>query len=107
GTLYFANAQDFQTAVRSAIEAADPTPTVVVLDGESMNGVDATAVITLREFQQQLQRSGIEIWLARIKTQVMEVMRRGGVEEAIPPEHVYPSIQAAVDAFLARQVADK
>ena len=106
GTLYFANAQDFQTAVRSAIEAADPEPSVVLLDGESMNGVDATAVIMLREFQQQLQRSGIEIWLAQVKTQVLDIMRRGGVEEAIPPERIYPSIQAAVDAFLAQQTAD-
>ena len=31
----------------------------------------------------------------------MDVMMRGGVEEAIPAEHFYPTIEAAVDAFLA------
>ena len=28
-------------------------------------------------------------------------MRRAGLEEAIPAEHIYPTVQAAVDAYLA------
>ena len=32
-----------------------------------------------------------------------EGMERGGLEEAILPEHFYPSVQAAVDAFLAEE----
>jgi high affinity sulfate transporter 1 len=103
GTLFFANAHDFVTAVRQAITAADPPPKVVLLDGESMNDIDATAVITLREFQEQLEKTGVELRFARIKTQVMEVMEHGGLEEAIPPEHFYPSVQTAVDAYLAEQ----
>jgi len=101
GSLFFANAHDFVTAVRQAIAAADPPPQVVLIDGESMNDIDATAVITLKEFQQQLHRDDIEIRLARVKSDVMVVMERAGLEDAIPAEHIYPSIQAAVDAFLA------
>jgi MFS superfamily sulfate permease-like transporter len=93
------------TAVRQQIEAADPPPKVVLLDGESMNDVDATAVITLQEFQQQLAQTGVEIWLARIKTHVLEIMQRGGLEEVILPEHIYPSVQTAVDAYLAQEQA--
>ena len=103
GSLYFANAHDFQTAVRRAIAAAEPAPQVVLLDGEALNGVDATAVITLREFQQQLQGEAIEMRFARIKTHVLEVMQHGGLEETIPPQHFYPSVQAGVDAYLAEQ----
>jgi high affinity sulfate transporter 1 len=103
GTLYFANAHDFQTAVRHEIAAADPAPKVLLFDGESMNDIDATAVITLREFQDQLQGENIEMRFVRIKTHVMEVMERGGLEETIPPEHFYPSVQAGVDAFLSEQ----
>jgi MFS superfamily sulfate permease-like transporter len=103
GTLFFANAHDFVTAVRQAIAAAVPTPQVVLIDGESMNDIDATAIITLKEFQEQLQQTDIQLRFARVKTQVMEVMERAGLEETIPPEHFYPSIQAAVDAHLAEQ----
>ena len=91
------------TAVRQAIAAAEPAPQVVLIDGESMNDIDATAVITLKEFQGQLQQTDIQIRFARVKTQVMGVMKRGGLEEAIPAEHFYPSVHSAVDAFLAEQ----
>jgi high affinity sulfate transporter 1 len=103
GSLYFANAHDFQTAVNRAIDSSDPTPQVVLLDGESMNGIDATAVITLREFQEQISEEGVELRFARIKTHVLEVMQHGGLEEVIPVEHFYPSVQAGVDAYMAEQ----
>jgi high affinity sulfate transporter 1 len=103
GTLFFANAHDFVTAVRQAIAAAEPPPRVVLIDGESMNDIDATAIITLKEFQGQLLQTDIQLRFARVKFQVMEVMERGGLEEAIPPEHFYPSVQTAVDAYLAEQ----
>ena len=103
GTLFFANSHDFMTAVRGQIEAADPTPNVVILDGESMNDIDATAIITLKEFEEQLETEGIQLRFARVKSQVMEIMIRGGLEDAIPEEHFYVSVQTAVDAYLTEQ----
>jgi high affinity sulfate transporter 1 len=107
GTLFFANAHDFVTAVRQAIAAADPTPRVVVIDAESINDIDATAVITLKEFQKQLLQIGIELRVARVKTPVLKVMRRAGLEEAVPTEHIYPTVHASVVAFLAEEEADQ
>lgn len=89
--------------MRKEIAAAAPTPELLLFDGESMNDFDATAVITLREFQQKLEDENIEMRFARIKTNVREIMKRGGLEEAIPPQHFYPSVQAGVDAFLSEQ----
>jgi SulP family sulfate permease len=104
GSLFFANTHDFVTAVRRAIATTDPPPQVVLLDGESMNGIDATAVITLKEFQAQMRKTeAIDLRFARMKTNVREIMERGGLLDAIPLEHFYPSIQAAVDAYLAEQ----
>ncbi len=91
------------TALRSAIADADPPSQVVLIDGESMNDIDAAAVITLRETQEQLEKIGVEIRFARIKTHVMEVMEQGGLEETIPPEHFYPSVQTAVEAYLGER----
>lgn len=103
GTLFFANAHDFVTASRRAIAAADPAPHIVLLDAESMNNIDATAVITLKEFQDQLLESGIRLRFAQVKTSVMGIMERGGLTADIAPEHFYPSVQAAVEAYLAEQ----
>jgi high affinity sulfate transporter 1 len=101
GTLFYANTPNYITSIREAIAAADPTPKVVLLDGESMNGIDATAVISLKELQEQLAKSGIEIRLARIKSEVLAVTERAGLPKAIPEKHYYPSVQAGVDAYLA------
>jgi len=103
GSLFFANAHDFVTAVRQQIAAADPAPKVALLDCESINDIDATAVITLREFRQQLEQTGIQIWFASIKTHVFAIMERAGLDEAVPQEDIYPSLQTAVDAYLAKQ----
>jgi high affinity sulfate transporter 1 len=100
GTLFFANAHDFVTAVHQTIAAAEETPKVVLLDGESMNDIDATAVITLQEFYDQLQKESIQLRLARLKTDVLAVMESGGLKDAVPPEHFYPTVRAGVDAYL-------
>jgi sulfate permease, SulP family len=101
GTLFYANTPDFISAVRQAVAAADPPPKVVLIDGESMNDIDATAVIVLKEFQAELARAGTEMRLARMKTSVMAVIQRSPLYAAIPPEHYYLTVQDAVDAYLA------
>ncbi|MFO7680247.1 MAG: sulfate permease [Chloroflexota bacterium] len=101
GTLFYANTPDFISAVRQAVAAADPPPKVFLIDGESMNDIDATAVIVLKEFQAELARAGTEMRLARMKTSVMAVIQRSPLYAAIPPEHYYLTVQDAVDAYLA------
>jgi len=101
GALFFANSHDFTVAAQRAIDASDPAPTVVLLDCESINDVDATAVISLKEFEDQLEGMDMQLRFAQVKTHVHEIMERGGLTENIPPEHFYPSIQTAVDAYLA------
>lgn len=108
GSLFFANAHDFVTAMRRAVAETDPPPRVILLDGESINHIDATAVITLKELQDQVrQTEQVEIRLASMKTKVREVMERGGLLDAIPEDHFYPSVQAGVDAYLAEQRVSK
>ncbi len=62
--------------------------------------MDATAVITLIELHNELARSGVELRLARVKTNVQAVMRRAGLEKAVPAEHWYITVRAGVNSFL-------
>lgn len=101
GSLFFANSHDFVVAVQRAVAATDPKPKVLLIDGESINDIDATAVMTIREMEGQLAKDGVEVWLAQIKTPVLDIMKRAEVEKAIPAEHIFPSVQTAVDAYLA------
>ena len=103
GTLFFANAHDFVVDTQHAIAQTAPKPKVVLLDCESINDIDATAVITLKEFQAQLDGEGIHLRFSRVKTHVMEVMERGSLTESIPPDQFFTTIQDAVDAYQAAQ----
>ena len=103
GSLYFANAPDAADEIRSAVEMSDPPPKVLLLDGESINGIDATAINTIEEVRDELQRAGIEIWFARMRANVMEVLERSDMMEIFDRERFYISVQDGVDAFLAGQ----
>lgn len=100
GTLFFANSPDFVTALRKSVADTQPPPRVILLDCESMNDIDATAVITLVELEKDLARSGVDLRLARVKTDVQNVMRRADLEKAIPAEHWYLTVREGVEAFL-------
>jgi len=101
GSLYFANAPDFADEVRAGVELSDPRPRVVLVDGESINGIDATAIDTITELYDELKRSDISLRFARVRAHVMEIMGRTGLDETLGADHFYVSIHAGVDAYLA------
>jgi high affinity sulfate transporter 1 len=101
GSLFFANAPDFADEIRYGVEVTDPAPSVVLVDFESVTEVDATAIITIKELNEELERDGIDLRLARVRTHVLELMRTTDLVEIIGPEHIYDSVHAGADAFLA------
>ncbi len=94
--LFFANANVFADDVLEAIAAADPKPQVVLIDAESISDIDSTAVGVLRDLIAELREVGIEVWAARIKTRVAEILGRLGVLANAP---IFPSVGAAVATF--------
>ncbi|MFC2054991.1 SulP family inorganic anion transporter [Chloroflexota bacterium] len=106
GSLYFANAPDAADEIRAAVEMTDPLPSVLLLDGESISGIDATAINTLIELNDELERKGIAVWLAGVRSNVLEILERSGLFETIGKEDFYVSIQDGVDAFLMDQPED-
>jgi MFS superfamily sulfate permease-like transporter len=103
GSLYFANAPDFADEVRAGVELSDPRPRVVLVDGESINGIDSTAIDTIAGLYDELVRSDISLRFARVRANVMEIMQRTGLDETLGAEHFYLSIHAGVEAFLEEQ----
>ena len=94
--LFFANANVFADDVREAISASKTKPQVVLLDAESISDIDSTAVGVMRDLIAELRAEGIEVWAARIKTRVSEMLGRLGVLANAP---IYPSVTLAVAAF--------
>ena len=101
GSLFFANAPDMADEIRYGVEVTEPAPTVVLMDFESVTEVDATALITIKELNEELERSGIDLRLARVRVHVLDLMRTTELDEVIGHEYIYDSVHAGVDAFLA------
>jgi len=103
GSLFFVNAPDLAGEIRFGIEVTEPTPSVVLIDFESVTEVDATALTTIQALYEELELLGINLRLARVKGHVMELMRTTGLDDLIGHEHIYDSVHAAADAYLAEQ----
>lgn len=106
GSLFFANAPDLAAEIRFGVEVSDPHPKVVLLDCESIAEVDATALITMAELNEELERSGIDLRLARVRTHVLDLMRTTDLVDKIGPVYIYDSVHAGVEAFLAEAQND-
>jgi sulfate permease, SulP family len=92
--LFFANADAVRTTVRA--HAATKGTRVVVLDAETVPFIDVTAVRTLAELADSLEREGVRLLLSRGTGQVRDVLRHDAADKA--PQRVYPTVQAAVEA---------
>ena len=101
GSLFFANAPDLADEIRFGIEVTEPAPRVVLVDFESVIEVDATALMTIKDLNEELERVGIDLRLARVRAHVLDLMGTMDLEEEIGTEHIYDSVHTGVEAFLA------
>ncbi|NCF69594.1 MAG: sulfate permease [Chloroflexi bacterium] len=106
GSLFFANAPDMADEVRYGVEVTEPSPRVVLVDFESITEVDATALITIGELNEELERAGTDLRLARVRAHVLELMRTTELDKDIGPEYIYDSVHAGVNAFLAEPMTE-
>ena len=103
--LFFANAQYVKGRVHEAIIAA-PTPTSwFVFDAEAVNHIDSTGIETLLDLTRDLRREQITLVVARLRSRMRQDFDVAGLTDVIGPEHFYPSVKLAVEAFLEQPTA--
>jgi high affinity sulfate transporter 1 len=96
--LFFANADSFGSRVR-ALAAGDGVAWLVIA-AEPITDVDVTAGETVATLQADLAAAGVTLAFAELKDPVRDYLRRYGIEEAIGPQHFYPTIGVAVAAYV-------
>ncbi len=97
--LFFMNAYDFFYKVNASVE---PDTKVVLLNMEANVELDTTALNVLAELHDALDARGIELWLARVKNDVLIPMTDHGVAHLIGEENMYPTLPTAVEAYRRR-----
>jgi high affinity sulfate transporter 1 len=102
-SLLFFNADYFKDRVRAIIRNANTKPRWVLFDAESVPVLDITGADGLEELHGELASRGIVLAIARAKGLFRVMLERSGVSEKIGRQHIFPTVHAGAQAFLATQ----
>jgi SulP family sulfate permease len=95
-SLYFANASYFEDKILEEV-AAKPGLRYIIVDATGINQMDATGEEVLHHLVERLKSNGIEIIIAGMKKQFMDVIRRTRLIEYMKEDHFFSQIQNALD----------
>jgi sulfate permease, SulP family len=101
GDMFFASVGRFVGGIKVAMAASRPPATHVLIDAESVNFIDTSACDGLLHFASELQGRGVTLAFARVRDQVREAMRLGGVEAVVGPTNFHERITDGVAAWQA------
>jgi high affinity sulfate transporter 1 len=104
--LFFANAELFRQRVLEAV-ARSPTPVQrIIIAAEPVTSIDVTSADMLAELEQTLRASRIELRFAEMKDPVKDKLKRFELLERFGAATFYPTLGAAVDAYLEEHSVD-
>jgi high affinity sulfate transporter 1 len=99
GDLFFASIGHVGRGLKAAVAASHPTTRHVLVDAESVNLVDTTALDEMSNLIKALQDQGITFALARVRDQVRERMHLEGLEAVVGPQNFYERVTDGVRAW--------
>ncbi|WP_158815446.1 SulP family inorganic anion transporter [Methylocapsa sp. S129] len=103
--LSFLNAYDFQHAIQRFVAARAPVR-LVVIEADSIVEIDYTAAQVLSAGIRQLHEQGIAIAVARLESvRAQEAFARLGLEKLIGADHLFHSVEEAVQALKPQSAA--
>jgi high affinity sulfate transporter 1 len=97
--LWYANAVHFRGQVVTSLGRAVGTPRLMVLDALGMSDLDYTGSRALAEILDELDRDHITFAVARAGQHAREGLRRSGLLARIGEDHLFPSVDEAVQAL--------
>ena len=103
GRIYFGNAA--RVIEKLQVLSHEAAPRVLLLDGSAIPGLEYTSLKMLDEGEERMRAAGVEIWLAALNPEALELVRRTPLAERLGRERMYQTVEQAVAAFEARQTA--
>ncbi len=79
----------------------------MILDAEPIGDFDSTAAEALETLDADLERRGIELWIARANEPLRDLLQVTGLTIKIGEKNIYPSVRAAVLAYRIRFITTK
>ncbi len=99
GDLFFASIGHLGEELKAALAANRPPARHVLLDADSVNFVDTSACDALLDLIKELQSQGISFAFARVRDEVRERLRPGGIEAIVGASDFYERVTDGVLAW--------
>lgn len=96
GPLFFADAENFRASAMEMVEKEEPHTVVIDLDAATMMDMDGAEM--LGKLSEKLSKKNINLLLARVDPEEVELLRKIGVLDEIGLQNVYETVRVAVAA---------
>ena len=93
--LLFINAKLLRDRVREQLAAEAPVR-IVLLDLQFTPDLDVESLDVLNALRGELLQRGVALWLANVRAEVRDLLRRSGLTEAVGEARVYRTLADAV-----------
>ena len=104
--LFFANAEFFRERALDAVDRAPDPARWLVVAAQPVTSVDVTAADALADLEKTLESRGVELHFAELKDPVKDKLRRFGLLAQFGEEFFFPTIGAAVAAYVETHRVD-
>ena len=104
--LFFANAELFHQRIRRAIENSPSPVRRIIVCAEPVTSVDVTSADMLEELKNELDATGVDLHFAEMKDPVKDKLKRFEIFDTLGTNIFYPTLGAAVDAYLEDYAVD-
>jgi SulP family sulfate permease len=94
--MYYANALTVRDQIKTLIASTQPPPRALLLDAAGQDTLDITSAEVLKGFVKELKSKGISIYVAEVHVTVREAALREGLLEMIGEDHIFPTVDSAV-----------
>jgi MFS superfamily sulfate permease-like transporter len=98
--LFFANANVARTQILNLVATTDPPPKALLFDMSASNTLDITSIDTLESLINDLETLKVKVLLCHVLGPVRDKLRISGLMKCVGEDHVYPSVDRAVQDFL-------
>jgi SulP family sulfate permease len=97
GSLFFANVPYFEDMILEQA-AQHPQARYILVVGDAINELDASGEEMIRHLVQRLRENGVTMVFSGLKRQVLGVMEKTGLYEAIGAQNVFRTEDMALEA---------
>ena len=97
--MFFASIGHFDDGLKAALAASCPPAKHVLVDADSVNFIDTSGCDAALSTIKELQSQGITFAFARVRDEVRERLRLGGVEAVVGSANFYERVTDGVRAW--------